>query len=70
MREASLFGDNKEKSMREASLFGDNKEEFRPKLVSVKRSDRGERSEDFLFERSELKSSASRRSGVAKQVQP
>ena len=27
---------------------------IRPKLVSVKRSDRGERSEDFLFERSEF----------------
>ena len=26
MREASLFGDSKEKSMREASLFGDSKE--------------------------------------------
>ena len=40
--------------MREASLFCDSKEKFRPKLVSVKRSERGERSEDLLFERSEF----------------
>ena len=40
--------------MREASLFCDSKAKFRPKLVSVKRSERGERSEDLLFERSEF----------------
>ena len=32
----------------------------RPKLVSVKRNEEGERSEDFLFERSEFNVSASR----------
>ncbi|MCI6524306.1 MAG: hypothetical protein MR448_12995, partial [Parabacteroides sp.] len=33
---------------------------IRPKLVSVKRNEEGERSEDFLFERSEFNVSASR----------
>ena len=70
-------------------------QKIRPKLASVKRNEEGERSEDFLFERSEFNvsasrtqshacmslaeaqpnftygvTSASRRSEVAKQVQP
>ena len=60
MREASPFCDSKEKSTCEASPFCDSKEKFRPKLVSVKRNEEGERSEDFLFERSEFNVSASR----------
>ena len=45
-------------------------QKIRPKLASVKRNEEGERSEDFLFERSELKSSANRTNGVVRQVQP
>ena len=43
---------------------------IRPKLVSVKRSERGERSEDLRLSEASFRSSASRGSGVAKQVQP
>ena len=35
-------------------------QKIRPKLASVKRNEEGERSEDFLFERSEFNVSASR----------